>query len=389
MMLRLHRRALLGPASRRRCCRVMKVSTLGVLRVAAAPADPCAGRVDDAELTATIVEIHRQSRGTYGSPRVHAELRLGLGHPRQPQAGRAADAQRRLSKASTGAGVAAARRRNPTPSRADDLVHRQFRPTGPDRLWVQRHHRAPHRRGQGLPRRRLDAWSRRVVGWSIADHLRAELVVDALEMALWRRRPTRRHDRALRSRHPIHLLGVRPTPPRRRPARLDGHRRRRARQRRRRELLRHAATRAPRPPRLDDRDRARRGRSSTGSNASTTRPAATRPSACSAPSTTKTAHPRHDHHTQPVRETGGTPLMDQSVNNQPKQPSSINRNSVNHQPKPQCRASAEATHVSVGPRGLEPGTLGLKPLLYPMSQRPRGRSQMAPDSPVRPAPGGC
>ena len=59
------------------CCRVMKVSTSGFY---AWRAQPCSDRDwDDAILTNTIVEIHRMSRRSYGSPRVLAELRLGLG----------------------------------------------------------------------------------------------------------------------------------------------------------------------------------------------------------------------------------------------------------------------------------------------------------------------
>ena len=82
------------------CCRVMKVSTSGFY---AWRAQPCSDRdCDDAILTNTIVDIHRMSRRSYGSPRVHAELRLGLGHPLLPQAGRAADAPGRRGRASTG-----------------------------------------------------------------------------------------------------------------------------------------------------------------------------------------------------------------------------------------------------------------------------------------------
>jgi putative transposase len=60
-------------------CRVMKVSTSGFYGWQAAQFVPCARRLEDERLTAKIVEVHRQSRGTYGSPRVHAELRLGEG----------------------------------------------------------------------------------------------------------------------------------------------------------------------------------------------------------------------------------------------------------------------------------------------------------------------
>ena len=68
-------------------------------------------------------------------------------------------------------------------------MHRQFRPDGPDRLWVQ--DVTQHRSGEGWVYLAvvIDAWSRRVVGWSIADHMRAELVADAIDMATLRRRP--------------------------------------------------------------------------------------------------------------------------------------------------------------------------------------------------------
>jgi putative transposase len=79
------------------------------------------------------------------------------------------------------------RRDGTTPS--DDLVGRQFDPTGPDRLWVM--DVTEHRTGEGKVYLAavLDAYSRRVIGWSIADHIRSELVVDALQMAIWRRQP--------------------------------------------------------------------------------------------------------------------------------------------------------------------------------------------------------
>ena len=174
-----------------------------------------------------------------------------------------------------------------TDPRSDDLVHRQFRPDGPDRLWVQ--DVTQHRSGEGWVYLAvvIDAWSRRVVGWSIADHMRAELVADAIDMATWRRRPP-----AGAIAHSDHgsnycswVFGQRL-----RSAglhRLDGHRRRRAGQRRRRELLRSASsancsTATPGRPGPGSPERC-----SPGSRASTTRPAATPPSATSHPSTTR------------------------------------------------------------------------------------------------------
>jgi putative transposase len=78
----------------------------------------------------------------------------------------------------------------PAPAVHQDLVTRQFHATGPDRLWVT--DITQHRTAEGWVYAAvvLDVFSRRVVGWSIADHLRTELVVDALDMARWRRKPT-------------------------------------------------------------------------------------------------------------------------------------------------------------------------------------------------------
>jgi putative transposase len=80
-------------------------------------------------------------------------------------------------------------RRNPADLPAEDLVHRRFGVDGPDRLWVADITEHPTREGKVYAAIVLDAWSRRVVGLSIADHLRAELVCDALDAATWRRRP--------------------------------------------------------------------------------------------------------------------------------------------------------------------------------------------------------
>jgi putative transposase len=135
------------------------------------------------------VEVHRQSRGTYGSPRVHAELRLGegirIGRKRVERLMRDAGLEgvyRRRHRGCT--------RRNPAAEPSDDLVNRRFTVDAPDRLWVSDITEHPTTTGRVYLAVVLDAWSRRVVGWSIADHLRSELVVDALQMAIWRRRPT-------------------------------------------------------------------------------------------------------------------------------------------------------------------------------------------------------
>jgi putative transposase len=80
-------------------------------------------------------------------------------------------------------------RRDPQASPAPDLVERSFTPAGPDRLWMA--DITQQRTGEGWLYLAviLDAFSRRVVGWSMADHLRTELVLDALDMAISQRQP--------------------------------------------------------------------------------------------------------------------------------------------------------------------------------------------------------
>lgn len=168
------------------CCRVMKVSTSGFY---AWKAQPVSDRDwADAVLTNTIVDIHRMSRRSYGSPRVHAELRLGedvrCSRKRverlMRQAGVTGIHRRRKGRGCT-------RRDGSEPS--DDLVNRVFDPVEPDRLWVMDVTEHPTGDGKVYLAVVLDAFSRRVVGWSIADHARSELVVDAVQMAIWRRQP--------------------------------------------------------------------------------------------------------------------------------------------------------------------------------------------------------
>jgi putative transposase len=119
---------------------------------------------------------------------VHAELRLGMGI----RVGR--KRVERLMRDVGIQGITRRRRRGLTKRDAtaipnDDLVARQFRPHGPNQLWVA--DITQHSSGDGKVYLAvvLDAWNRQVVGHSIADHLRAELVVDALDMACWRQRP--------------------------------------------------------------------------------------------------------------------------------------------------------------------------------------------------------
>ncbi|MFN8028265.1 MAG: IS3 family transposase [Acidimicrobiia bacterium] len=168
-------------------CRFFGVSTSGFYDWQRAQREPCARRRRDRELAAWIGEIHRQSRGTYGAPRVHAELRLG----REIRVARKRVA--RLMRELELQGITRrrhSRRRGERSVPNDDLVARQFRPAGPDQLWVADITEHPTREGKVYAAVVIDAWNRQVVGHSIADHLRAELVIDALDLACWRRKPT-------------------------------------------------------------------------------------------------------------------------------------------------------------------------------------------------------
>lgn len=164
-----------------------------MLRVSASGYDEWHGRppslrdVADQALSVQIREIHACSRGTYGVPRVHAELRLGRG----VRCGRKRIARLMRIAGLHGVYVRRRRRSSPAPPVHDDLVRRRFVADAPDRLWLTDITEHPTREGKVYLAAVLDVYGRRVVGWSIADHLRSELVVDALEMARWRRRPAR------------------------------------------------------------------------------------------------------------------------------------------------------------------------------------------------------
>jgi putative transposase len=166
-------------------CRVLKVSESGYHAARSRP--PSRRETADHALISTLREIHRDSRGTYGVRRVHAELRLGrqltIGHGRVERLMRQAGLQgvhHRRWRRSGG---------NRLPAVFQDHVQRQFVADRPDKLWVT--DITQHRTGEGWVycAAVIDVFSRRCVGWSIADHLRTELVLDAVDMARIRRRP--------------------------------------------------------------------------------------------------------------------------------------------------------------------------------------------------------
>jgi putative transposase len=135
-----------------------------------------------------IEKVHAESRTTYGSPRVHAELSMALGLPvnvkRVARLMRQAGIQGLYRRRRRGCTV---RDRHAEP--AVDLVNRQFSVDAPNRLWVTDITEHPTAEGRLYCAAVVDAYSRRIVGWSIAEHIRTELVLDALGMAIIRRSP--------------------------------------------------------------------------------------------------------------------------------------------------------------------------------------------------------
>jgi len=148
---------------------------------------PSARAEADAALLRRVRTIHAVSRGTYGAPRIHAELK----------ADNEAVSRKRVARLMRQAALAGvSRRRGPVTTRRDqearpapDLVDRDFPAEAPNQLWVADITYVPTLAGFLYLAVVLDAWSRRIVGWSMANHLRTELVLDAFEMALGQRRP--------------------------------------------------------------------------------------------------------------------------------------------------------------------------------------------------------
>jgi putative transposase len=168
------------------CCRLLGVSRSGYYDwERRAPSDRA---LTDAWLIEKIRAIHEAHRGVYGSPRVHADLRLAHG----VRVGR-----KRVERLMRQAGISGLQRRKrgrttvsvPGVRVADDLVERRFLPDGPNQLWVADVTYLRTWEGWLYLAAVQDAFSRRIVGWAMADHMRAELVVDALQMAVSRRRP--------------------------------------------------------------------------------------------------------------------------------------------------------------------------------------------------------
>lgn len=167
-------------------CRLLQVSRSGFYAWNDRPLSARAR--EDIAVMAQIRVIHQRSRGVYGAPSILAELAddhdIRIGCKRVARLMRAADLRgitpRRFVRTTV---------MDPLAERALDRVDRQFTADGPDRLWVADITYIPTWSGFLYLAAVLDVWSRRIVGWAMETHLRTELVMSALNMALAQRRP--------------------------------------------------------------------------------------------------------------------------------------------------------------------------------------------------------
>jgi transposase InsO family protein len=221
-------------------CRLLQISRSGFYAWRDRPMSD--RQRSDLALMARIEAIHRRSKGVYGSPNIRAELADDHGI----RVGR-----KRVARLMRSAGLRGATlRRYVVTTTSDsgtrpavDLVDRQFYADGPDRLWVADITFIPTWTGFLYLAMVLDVYSRRVVGWAMETHLRTELILSALNMAITQRRPEaviHHSDRGC----PIHQLCIRQAVPRGRCHALDGIGRGCVRQRHGRELFRLPRARA-------------------------------------------------------------------------------------------------------------------------------------------------
>lgn len=164
-------------------CEVLGVSPSGYYAWRSRP--PCRRRHEDEQLGRLIARIHRFSRGTYGAPRIHAELRFAHG---------VRCAEKRVQRLMRFLGIQGVHRRrkvrttrrSPESAPAPDRVNRNFKVTGPGQLVVADITYIPTWAGFLFLAVVIDAFTREVMGWSMATHLRTELVLNALHMAMVR-----------------------------------------------------------------------------------------------------------------------------------------------------------------------------------------------------------
>ena len=167
-------------------CRVLRISRSGYY--ASAKRLPSLRATRDAALTTQVRASHARSDGTYGAPRIWEDLREAGEHV----------GQKRVARLMRAAGIVGVHRRRSVHTtrrgaaevEADDLVKRDFKANAPNELWVADITYVPTWAGFLYLSVVLDAFSRRIVGWAMATHLRTELVLNALNMALQQRRPS-------------------------------------------------------------------------------------------------------------------------------------------------------------------------------------------------------
>lgn len=168
-----------------RLCEVLKVSRSGFYAWSVRP--PSQRAVADGRLVPLIRASHAQSRGTYGSPRVYQDLRALACRV----------SRKRVARLMRSEGLAARKPRRykaTTDSQhaqpvAPNLVARKFQAEAPNRVWVTDMTYVWTWEGWLFLAAIVDIFSRRIVGWALADHLRTELALEALGMALGMRQP--------------------------------------------------------------------------------------------------------------------------------------------------------------------------------------------------------
>ena len=166
-------------------CRLLEVSPSGFYAWLPRPLSTRARR--DLVLSAKLESAHKESRGTYGVPRLHAELAADGEHVGKKRVAR-------LMRRAGLVGISPRKAtfttvRDPAGRPSDDLVRRDFTATGPDELWVADITYVPTWAGFLYLAVVLDVWSRRVVGWSMSTSLKTDVVLDALNMAVTQRQP--------------------------------------------------------------------------------------------------------------------------------------------------------------------------------------------------------
>jgi putative transposase len=165
-------------------CRILDVSTSGFYTWK--DRKPSLRAREDAVFTGKIREYHKLSRHTYGSPRILTDLAEEGIHV----------GRKRVARIMKAAGLAGVSRRKGTCTTirdkdarpAPDLVDRDFEVSVPNELWLADITYVPTWAGFLYLAVVLDAFNRQVVGWAMANNLKTQLVLDALEMALWKRR---------------------------------------------------------------------------------------------------------------------------------------------------------------------------------------------------------